>query len=82
MMRSAAQDKYKALHEERPYHDGSFTDWAKDRSAQYPFHFEAGVTVDVAEDDLHPWDEFTKKVDASPVPHEAPTGEDEIHDGQ
>lgn len=75
MIRSAAQARYDALHKEMPFHDGSFTTWAKERTSETPFEMNEGVTVGVADEDLHPWDDFTKKVDASPVPHEPPAGE-------
>ena len=60
------------------FHDGTFTKWAKEWSTQYRVPAGAGETVGVAEVDLAPWDEFTTKRDASPVPPELrPVSDDE-----
>lgn len=67
---------YEAVHKDAPWHDGTFKSWAKERSAQYPFHFNHGVSISVADRDLTPWDEFTTKEDASPVPIEGDPGDD------
>jgi hypothetical protein len=66
--RAAAQALYDDLHKDRPFHDGSFTSWSKTRSKAHPFHHNDGVTIGSAAEDINPWDEFTTKVDASPVP--------------
>lgn len=58
MEAEAAQARYESLHEKRPYHDGTFKSWAKDRSAKHPYHFKAGVTISVASVDLNPHDHF------------------------
>lgn len=58
METEAAASKWAALHEQHPYHDGTFKSWAKDRSDSHPYHFQAGVTVWVAETDLNPHDHF------------------------
>lgn len=55
---AAAQWRYSQMHEDRPYHDGTFTKWAKERSAKYPYHADDGVTIWVAETDLNPHDHF------------------------
>ena len=67
MERVAASEAYRALHEKQPYHDGTFKSWAATRSSSHPVHFEAGVTIGAATEDLAPWDAFTTQVDASPV---------------
>lgn len=67
MERAAADARYAALHEDAPYHDGSFSSWAEQRSPSHPYHYSEGVTVGVAERDLAPWDKFTTEVSASPV---------------
>lgn len=81
MERQAASEAYHALHEERPYHDGTFQSWAAKRSASHPYHFEAAVTIGVATTDLAPWDHFTTKRNASPVaPKQSPGEKDEPGD--
>lgn len=68
MEREAAAEAYTSLHDEdAAYHDGTFTNWAKKRSAEYPYAAMAGVSIGVAKVDLAPHDEFTTQVDASPV---------------
>lgn len=68
MEREAAAAAYQALHQEQGYHDGTFTQWAAERSAAYPYPAMAGVSIGAAANDLTPWDTFTTEVDASPVP--------------
>lgn len=63
----AARAAYSALHEAAPYHDGTFADWSKDRSADHPYHFNDGVDIGVALVDPAPWDSFTTDVRASPI---------------
>jgi hypothetical protein len=67
MEREAASRAYAELHSERSFHDGTFTSWAKERSRSHPYHFGDGVSLWVADQDAAPWDEFTTKVNASPV---------------
>ena len=67
MEREAASAMYAKLHEDAPYHDGSFRSWAKERSQSHPYHFGDGVTFGVAAEDIAPHDKFTTEVDASPV---------------
>jgi hypothetical protein len=76
MEREAAQAVYDMLHEDQPWHDGTFTSWAKNRSAKHPYHFKHGVTIGVAAQNVSPWDEFTTKHDASPVPLELRESDD------
>lgn len=72
MARSAAQWKYDNLHKDRGFHDGSFTNWSKTRGVIDGVHFvfahNDGVTIDVIDEDAAPWDEFTTREEASPVP--------------
>lgn len=68
MEREAADAMYAALHEDVPFHDGTFTSWAKDRSHKHPYRFSEGVTIGVASTDLAPHDLFTTEKNASPVP--------------
>lgn len=67
MEREAASARFAELHSERPFHDGTYTSWAKERSRSHPYHFGDGVTIWAADMDAAPWDEFTTSVDASPV---------------
>lgn len=67
MERMAADAAYSRLHEDRPWHDGSFERWAEKPSREFPYHVTFGVTVGVAESDLRPWDNFLKRESASPV---------------
>lgn len=74
MERLAAEAMYLALHEERPFHDGTFTSWAKERSRSHPYGAMEGMTIGVSDTDLAPWDHFTTKRDASPFAPEEPPG--------
>ena len=67
MERVAAARQYERLHEDAPWHDGTFTSWRKEPSASHPYRADDGVTIWVASVDLNPDDEFTTKRDASPV---------------
>jgi hypothetical protein len=58
MDRAAANARYDSLHEELPYHDGSFEDWVKERSASHPYASRDGVTIWVHDVDLDPQDDF------------------------
>lgn len=57
---AAADRRYRALHEEMSYHNGTFDDWAKKASKSHPYHFMDGVrlyvseTEDTSEDFLSP----------------------------
>lgn len=64
----AANRRYDELHEDRPYHDGSFTRWAKEPSRQTPYHYRDGVSVWVAPVDLSPDDNFLTDAKAVPTP--------------
>lgn len=81
MEREAAAAALAALRDEAHFHDGTFTSWAKERSDSHPYPSGAGESIGVADADLAPWDEFTTKRDASPVPpsvdEQAPGEQDE-----
>lgn len=66
MEAEAARAAYEALHEAAPYHDGTFTSWAKERSESHPYRYSAGVSINVATVDYSPDDPFTTERDASP----------------
>ncbi len=60
MERDAAMARWRSLHEEMPWHDGTFKDWSKERSEQYPYHRDSGVTIYVTAEDMSPDDDFLK----------------------
>ncbi|HEY9353474.1 MAG TPA: hypothetical protein VIP28_09500, partial [Nocardioides sp.] len=68
MEREAANAAYADLHEDAPFHNGTFTSWAKERSKRHPYRYNDGVTITVAGHDPTPWDKFTTEVNASPAP--------------
>lgn len=74
MEREAAEAAYAARHEDKPWHDGTFTSWSKERSDSHPYRFDSGVMIGVADHDLTPWDYFTTRESASPIP----PGSDEV----
>jgi hypothetical protein len=58
MENAAANARYDDKHRDKPYHDGQFKSWAKDRSPHHPYHARDGVTVWVHDEDLNPDDAF------------------------
>lgn len=68
MEQQAADALYAKLHEKEPFHDGTFTSWATDRTLDHPYHFKDGVSIGVAGFDVTPHDQFTTEVNASPTP--------------
>lgn len=61
MARTAARRQYEALHEQAPWHNGTFEHWAKERSDNHPFRYDDGVTIGVSRHDLTPDDMFLGK---------------------
>lgn len=57
----AAREQYRRLHEKRPWHDGTFTDWAAEPTADHPYHYLHGVRIWVAETDLGLGGRFTTR---------------------
>lgn len=51
---AAAQALYADQHMERPYHDGSFQSWSKERTRAYPFHYRDGVSMYLAPIEMDP----------------------------
>ena len=86
MERDAAQAAYSDLHgEDAGWHDGTFTRWAAERSAAFPYSASSGVSIHVADADVAPWDDFTTNRDASPIepkslPEQAPREQDNAGD--
>lgn len=63
----AANAQYAKLHEKRPYHEGGFKTWAKERSSKHPYRYDEGVHIYLAPTDLNPGDEFLTEEDANPL---------------
>lgn len=51
MHEQAAQARFQRLHEDRPWHDGTFSSWQEKPDADHPYHFTHGTTVWVADVD-------------------------------
>lgn len=58
--KAAADAAYDALHEEKPYHDGSFKRWSDKRRGAFRFHYRDGVTISVHREDISPDDDFLR----------------------
>lgn len=57
---------YDALHEKRPFHDGTFSSWAEKASEEHPYHYRDGIEIMALETDVNPDDLFTTERDAAP----------------
>lgn len=68
MARKAAEEDFRELHKDAPWHNGTFTDWVKDRDPAHPYHFDWGVIIGAADYDVNPDDEFRRLVNQSPFP--------------
>lgn len=51
METEAARARFARLHEKRPWHDGTFTDWAEEPSGDHPYHYTYGLRIWVTEVD-------------------------------
>lgn len=69
MEAAAANAKWGRLHEERPYHDGTFTRWVEKPSNSHPYFKDWGVTTGVTDVDLRPNDRFLTVEKCGPVDH-------------
>jgi hypothetical protein len=58
MEQQAAEALYERLHHDRPWHDGTFEDWAAEPSTSHPYHISHGVTIVATERDFAPDDDF------------------------
>lgn len=61
METAAAQAAFDRLHEKRPWHDGTLTDWAEKPSESHPYHFQHGTRIWVTETDLGLGGAFTTR---------------------
>lgn len=73
MALAAAKRLFDQLHEEAPFHDGSFKRWAKKASPTTPFHYLDGTVVFLAPAEGNPGDLFTTVRDAAPWDEVQPT---------
>ncbi len=69
MERAAAEWRYDAIHEDEPYHDGTFKNFSAVRTIDTPYHYRDGVNVWVAKHDLTPDDDFLGAVGSEHVAH-------------
>ena len=58
MQLRAVEQLYLQLHDEAPFHDGSFKRWSKKRSFDFPYRADEGVAFWLAETDVNPDDDF------------------------
>ncbi|WP_436702414.1 hypothetical protein [Nocardioides sp. BYT-33-1] len=58
MQQAAVVAMYEDLHKDRPFHDGLFRIWMKERSAMTPFHYAEGVSIWLSREDLTPDDDW------------------------
>lgn len=58
MQLAAAMALYAQMHETRPYHSGDFKSWAKERSRDYPFRYDDGVSFYLSETEVNPDDDW------------------------
>lgn len=69
---AAANRLYDLIHEEQPFHDGSFARWSKDASREFPFHYRDGVTIWLSPVELDADDDFL----SASVAQESPGDQD------
>lgn len=58
MEKEAAIARYQELHEDRPYHNGSFSSWSDKRTREHPYRYDEGVSIGVSLVDNNPDDDF------------------------
>lgn len=58
MQLRAAERLYGLLHEDMPFHDGTFTRWAKKASRDFPFHYLDGVSIWLSPVEANEEDDF------------------------
>lgn len=64
MQLRGAERIYGLLHEDMPFHDGTFTRWAAKPSRAFPFHYLDGVTIWLSPADTDPDDDFLGAIPA------------------
>lgn len=58
METAAAKARYDQRHKDKPYHDGTFKSWSKERGAHHPYHASEGVQIWVDDVDHTPDDDL------------------------
>lgn len=81
METEAAKRLYSLLHEDKPFHDGTFTSWSDKPSKAHPYHHGDGVTVWVAPVDLTPDDKFLTDANAPAIPKGGESAGDTSREG-
>jgi hypothetical protein len=76
MQLEAVQRLYALRHEDAPFHDGSFENWAKEPSRAYPFHYADGVSFWMSRDDLTPDADWLGESVAEQAPGEHPEADE------
>lgn len=76
MEAEAARERYRVLHEKRPWHDGTFTSWAEEQSPRHPYYFNHGVTIWAADEDLGNGGDFLSSGSAKQSDRDADQPED------
>lgn len=61
METAAAEAAWARQHEKRPWHDGTFADWAEEPSESHPYHFQHGTRIWVTKTDLGLGGNFTTR---------------------
>ena len=61
MEQRAAEARYAALHEDAPYHDGTFEFWSSDRTADTPYRYDEGVDIVVTTENHEGSGDFLKR---------------------
>lgn len=59
--RKVADRTYRALYDEKPWHDGTGAKWSKEFSRETPFRFDDGVVISVTPTDESPGATFLTK---------------------
>lgn len=81
MEQKAADARYARLHDDRKWHDGTGTRWANEPSRGFPYRFDFGVTIGVADIDIRPDDLFLTEEAAPFAPLPATDEPDDDQDG-
>lgn len=82
MQLEAARRRYEQLHEDKPFHDGTFRLWSEKWSRLTPFHYSDGVTIWLSRDDLTPDDDFLNQAPPRDlIAEQSPEQQDEADPG-
>lgn len=70
---AAAQRRFDEIHEDTPWHDGTYTVFTAKPTTATPFHYMDGVTLWVSSKDLSPDDDFLGDLVTSRPPSSGPS---------